>query len=367
MKFSPILLLGLTMLLTSCSTVAPLFGKHKSAENAALPAKGQIKQVALLLPLKGGLAKKAETVRDGFLASYYQAPGSLTIHVLDTPNANTAAIYDEAVSKGAHFVVGPLERDQVKSLVQRGRIPVATLTLNYTEGALPAHLYQFGLSPLDEATQVAQRAWREGHRKALIVVSGDNWGRRMGATLTENWVHAGGTVVSTMTVSAKQNIVDQLHALVPSEDKSKLQSPPFDVVLLATLPGEARSVVSMFRFYGLVQTPFYATSSIYSGVPSPADKDLESVRICDIPWVVNPTPEMVHATQQLRTLHPDIDLRLYALGVDAYRLIDELPVLASSSAATYAGLTGVLSLEGQRIKRVLAWGQFVNGQIVPLS
>src|SRR3990167_3457036 len=65
MKSPRILLLGLMILLTSCSTLAPLFGKHKSVESAALPAKGQIKQIALLLPLKGGLAKKAETVRDG--------------------------------------------------------------------------------------------------------------------------------------------------------------------------------------------------------------------------------------------------------------------------------------------------------------
>lgn len=361
MKFYRILWLLFAITLAGCSTM-PTFlgGKDKKPAGASASANNQ--QVALVLPLENSSLKgRATAVRDGFFAAYYQAPGKTSVNVISQ--------YSEINKKKTNFAVGPLEKDSVRKIAQRG-VSVPTLALNYTEGALPSQMYQFGLSPIDEAQQVAARAWHEGHRKALIIVSNDGWGRNIAQTFSSSWTSLGGTVVTTMSLSKQQSIVDQLQKLVPGVgDKNKLTAPGFDVVLLAALPEQARSVASMFRFYGLVNTPIYATSAVYSGMPSAADKDLDGVRICDIPWVVNPTAEMVHATQQLQALHPEsgFDIRLYALGIDAYRLINELPRLSKSSRESYHGVTGVLTLENQRIKRTLSWGQFVNGQIVPLS
>jgi outer membrane PBP1 activator LpoA protein len=53
--------------------------------------------------------------------------------------------------------------------------------------------------------------------------------------------------------------------------------------------------------------------------------------------------------------------RLYAMGIDAYRLTPRLPLLAKSPGAFYPGQTGGLSVDGLgRIQRQLALGQFTE-------
>ncbi|MBI5447498.1 MAG: penicillin-binding protein activator [Gammaproteobacteria bacterium] len=356
MKTHSILVLSLCMVLVGCST---LLGKGKSTSGSSSDS---ATSVALVLPLNNAsLKQKASAVRDGFFAAYYQAPGQTTVAMAER--------YDDVNVKKTRFIVGPLEKSEVRKAAEQAK-SVPTLALNYTDVAkLPSHFYEFGLSPMDEVQQVVTRAWHEGHRKALVIVSGDAWGRGIAQAFSSDWKQLGGAVVHTMLLGKQQNVVDQLQALVPSRgDKNKLTMPDFDVVLLAALPDQARSVTSMFRFYGLVNIPIYATSSVYSGMPSPADKDLDGVRLCDIPWVVHPTTEMINATRQLQASHSEagFDIRLYALGLDAYRLIPELPRLSRSPRENYRGVTGVLTLENHRIRRVLAWGQFINGQIVPL-
>lgn len=346
------------ILLSACSTT------HKSENTMTKDSH----QIALLLPMTGSVQNKARPVNDGFFAAYTQSSSKNEIKVIDTAkNNDVVKMYNESQKSGAEFVVGPLEKNQVSRVAKEGRVRVTTLALNYTEGKLPEKFYEFGLSPNDEVNQIVARAWREGHRKVLIVVSDDHWGKNIATLFSARWIALGGSVVTTVKLNNATNFMDQLQTLVP--DKNDVKSPPFDVVLLAALPDQARSTASLLRFYGLIQVPIYATSSVYSGTPSRADKDLDGVRLCDIPWVVAPTAEMMGATQQLRALHPDADydIRLYALGIDAYRVIPELPRLASSSSARYKGLTGTLSIENQRIKRELAWGQFVNGEIIPLA
>ena len=76
---------------------------------------------------------------------------------------------------GAQFVVGPLSKPAVSKLMTEGAITVPTLTLNfaYQTDPLPANLYQISLSPEDEARQVAERAWLDGHNQAISVVPYD--------------------------------------------------------------------------------------------------------------------------------------------------------------------------------------------------
>lgn len=351
------LVLGLLVLgLVACSSTASLrFSSEKQ------PA-----SIALLLPKSGSLQNKAAAVSEGFHAAYQRSPNGMVIHDRDTREGSLSSLYKTAQHSGANYVVGPLSKEEVGKVAKEGKTRVITLALNYSEGELPKRFYEFGLSPQDEVEQVVARAWREGHRKALIVVSSDAWGRQVANAFQTLWVGRGGKVIAVVKLNDKNNIMDQLQTLLP--EKEDVKSPPFDVMLLSALPPQARSSAALFRFYGLVQIPIYATSSVYSGTPSPEDKDLDGVRVCDIPWVVSPTTEMISAASQIRALHPgQFDIRLYALGIDAYRILPELARLAASSSASYQGLTGRLHMENQRIKRELAWGQFVNGEIIPLA
>ena len=56
--------------------------------------------------------------------------------------------------------------------------------------------------------------------------------------------------------------------------------------------------------------------------------------------------------------------RLYAMGVDAYRLAPRLNQLKALPESRVDGLSGSLSLNpAQRIERQLPWAEFRDGQV----
>ncbi len=58
-------------------------------------------------------------------------------------------------------------------------MPVPTISLNRLDRVdtqQPVNLVQFGNSPEDEMTQIADLAWRKGHRNAIVIAPDNNWG-----------------------------------------------------------------------------------------------------------------------------------------------------------------------------------------------
>ena len=75
----------------------------------------------------------------------------------------------------------------------------------------------------------------------------------------------------------------------------------------------------MLAYHYAGDLPVYATSSIYRGVPDPADKDLNGVQLVEIPWLLGSSPELHLALSKLDG-NDNNYARLNALGVDAYLL-----------------------------------------------
>lgn len=70
----------------------------------------------------------------------------------------------------------------------------------------------------------------------------------------------------------------------------------------------------------------------------------------DIPWLVEPTPDDAVSSKGLSKKMP----RLYAMGVDAYRLGSRLDRLSDNPQAHVRGKTGILRVDSeQRIQRKL--------------
>src|SRR5690606_631746 len=161
----------------------------------------QPRQIALLLPLQGRLAKAGEAVRDGFFAAYYRASNERAvmpvIRQYDS-SGDVLAVYDQAVNDGAELIIGPLEKEKVAELSLLPSLPVPVLTLNYpdTQPVTPVDgLYQFGLAAEDEARQVARQAYLEGHRLAMIMIPTQEWSERSAKAFSDEWQSLGGTVV----------------------------------------------------------------------------------------------------------------------------------------------------------------------------
>jgi len=332
-----------------------------SLQNATIP-----RHIALLLPLQGAVGESGQAVRNGFLSAYYASPvqHQQTVSFLDTAqNQNMSALYQQALSQGADSIVGPLTRDNVQQLLGQGKFQAPTLALNYTDvwGSLPSNFYEFGLSPTDEAKQLAEKSWQTGHKRALLIAPEDAWGQRVVKSLTTNWQSLGGSVADTYYFSSQSDlnagIARLLHA---NPDKnapaSQQRRQDFDIIFLLAPPQSARQIVPLLKYYYAANVPIYATSVVYSGAPSAQDSDLNGVTFADMPWTLqNANTSAIKSDSK--------SSRLYALGRDAYLLCNQFYRLSVLPNFPVYGATGALTLTSQQqIYRRLAWVQMHNGR-----
>lgn len=347
--------------------------------------------LALLLPLTGQYAGPAAAVRDGFLAAYYAQPGNWpkpVIRIYDTGGnpAGAWTAYQDAVRQGARLVVGPLDKEGLQSLMQAGQLEVPVLALNTIDSDAPPvpNLYQFGLLPEDETYQAAERAWMDGHHRALVFVPAGPWGERLANGFRKYWEKLGGTVLEVQTYNPQESdFSDSIRALLNIDEgearyrdlrallKRKIGFEPrrrqdADFLFLVAFPQQARLIQPQLRFHHAMDLPVYATSHVYSGIPgNMADQDVEGIMFCDVPWLLSDNDGPA-SYQQLKKLWPDSVQRyprLYALGMDAYNVAPELPRLRDNPYSRFTGATGALTLDPtSHLRRELVWARFVQGQ-----
>ncbi len=351
---------------------------------------GRPQQIALLLPLSGNFAAPAAAVRDGFLAAYYaRQERSYTpdIRIYDTRGEIETGLqlYQQAISDGADFIVGPLNKQLVEQLAQSDTLDTPTLALNYAQSdSHHSKLFQFGLLPEDEARQVAERAWLDGHNNAVVLIPEGEWGERMGATFALHWERLSGVVLETQSYEPSKNDFSSPVQKLLNIDESKaryhhlkqlldadLKFEPrrrqdVDFIFSAAFPRQARQIRPQLKFFYAADLPIYSTSHAYTGVEDlTQDRDMDGIIFCDMPWVLAPragSPNWSEIEAQWqRTAHAF--KRLYAMGVDAYRLIPWLRYLRSHREEHLTGETGNLYLDSSnRIHRQLIWARFKGGK-----
>lgn len=350
------------------------------------------KHIALLLPFNSKFAKAAVALRDGFLAAYYthnseHNKSTVKIYDVGLENVSIQDIYQRAVDEGAEFVVGPLGKDSVNQLAKIDPLSIPTLALNYSqqEDDLPENLYQFGLSPEEEARQVAERTWLAGYVYAAALVPIGPWGERVLHAFTERWQQLGGQTVEHQTYNPVQNDFSvPIRMLLNIDDSQRRhrsivrllkrdikfslrRRQDIDFIFLAAYPRQARQIRPQLKFFHATDVPVYATSHVFTGnLNQERDRDMDGLMFGDMPWVLSETSAQ-------RRLHTDIEpfisdagnslQRLYALGIDAYNIIAALNPLRSYPYERFDGETGSLSLdEKQRVHRQLTWVKFRSGR-----
>jgi len=322
--------------------------------------------MALILPAKAeGFARAAEVTRKGFMAAREQASDRPVIHVIETDGTAAGALtaYHEALAKNVAVVVGPLTKTEVGAL-QKEAMPVPTLMLNAPDGAVSAmpRQYMLSLSIEMEARAAAETAFRPEAPNAVIVATPSPLSKRAAAAFAEAWTRLGG------------NIKEQVEFTGPlGRVKSAVDRAKGDIVFLATDAERARLVRP---FLGR-NTTVIATSQVYSGaarleVPNSGGKteplkinDLNGLRFIDMPWLHQPDhpAAMVYAHPE-PPLAADLE-RLYALGIDAFRVAEQLARARSSFELD--GVTGRLSVHEGVIDRTPIQAEFRDGIAVALD
>ena len=275
------IILFLSVFLLYSSHGAPL--QDASLENLSKP-----QHIVLLLPLKGPLAAEASAVRDGFLTAFYQTKTeSYTpkLSIIDTYGRDIAEAYQEAIRQGADFVVGPLTKVDLTKLVAAKQMDVPTLALNSLESneKRVKNLFQFSLSPADEAEQIAAQAFSDHHQRVMVIAPGNAWGKRVVATFQRHWESLGGNLIDQFFYLNKTELNAGIYRLFNLDKAEKRASEisqiiqekcrfvadrrrDFDAIFLVANPSEARQIIPLLRFYYAIDIPVYAISTAYSAV-----------------------------------------------------------------------------------------------------
>lgn len=319
-------------------------------------------RVALIVPLSGPLAAAGTTIRDGFLAAYFgDAEQRPQVRVFDVGESTQSAVaaYRRAVEDGSERVIGPLAREQVAAVLGVEDLRVPVLALNHPDsGQIPPRgSQQFGLLPDEEAAIVADRAIGRGLMRATILASTEEWSERAALAFRAQFEQNGGVIVGEARLAA--GVIDYAGAIAQAFGPGGA-----DLAFLAVRPPQGRLIVPQLRARGFQQLPLYATSHIYAGLPSRAlDRDLNDVEFCDSPWLFGLTAGLPSREPLARRLAGAASSpRLFAFGMDAYRLLPYLDWLSSNPDAYLAGATGQLSIdEFGRVRRLPTWLRFVDG------
>lgn len=368
---------------------AQLFARHYGGEVKAQP-RTSLTRVAVLLPQSGPLQKVANALKEGIMAAHSVSDPAnrpeLSFYDSSDPQA-IPALYQQAVQEGASAVIGPLDKGALGVLAASGDLPVPTLALNQIAATAqpPANLYQFALSPEDEARQVAERARQDGHTLALAMAPNTALGQRELSAFTQRWTELGGRVAEQILYDEKgHDFSPQIVGLTNLDEGEqrykRLQKllgrnlhfepqPRRDAgfLFLSAEGDKAREIRPQLQFHRAGKLAIYSTSRVFNGDVNPGrDTDINGVRFPDIPWLLVPEqgPLSREALARMFPASQSQYPRLYAMGIDSYNLLFNLDRLAGGRLhETSQGKTGNLYLdEGSLVHRRLVWAEISNGR-----
>lgn len=358
-------------------------GLIDSLKQQAIAFDTEVGNIAVLLPQTGNFAKAANAIRDGILLGRLQQPADArpNIRFYDSSDTDNAwPLYNQAVSEGADFVIGPLQKSAVVQLMRSGELVVPVLALNNvsTDTQIPNMFYRYSLSPEDEARQAAERAWLDGKRRPIVLVPDSTWGSRIAEAFENQWSLLSGSVAGTRSYDASSHdyskVIKEILYLDQSQARRKNLETWFgqklgfeprrrgdvDAVFLAARPKQAQSIRPQLQFHHAHDLPIYMTSHAWNGkLNSRQIQDMSGMMLPDMPWLIGEVNDSGSSRDQVAAALPKVASRysrLYAMGLDAYSLVPELRRLQSNSGETLSGHTGLLYMDNeQQLHRQLTW------------
>ena len=295
------------------------------------------KTIALMLPTQSPTyGRAADAVKAGFLAAAGRAGETPRTRVIAHGDDGVLPALASAQDAGVALVVGPLTRDDLKTVIAMAPGWPRMLVLNQTDdGApLPNDMYALTLSVENDAIQLARVARADGIRTLALVASDAPLQQRFVAAFAAEWQRSGGAQPREYRFDPNPEMLGLL--------RRELASRPPDAVVLA-VDGEEAALAKSF----LPPGPVYAVSQIADGLPPQMLRDLDGVRFIEIPWLAEPDSPPLSGLPREALGDPVLD-RLYALGLDAFALSQMLAEPVPPDRIELDGATGHLSLSPSR-------------------
>ncbi|QPG06239.1 penicillin-binding protein activator [Salinimonas marina] len=385
----------------------------------------ELDTAAVLLPLSGRFAATGALIKQGILAGYYQQLNRDSqrhagqLRFIDTNNKSAEQIISEVGS--TRWVIGPLLKDTIEAVAPRFSSDTRLLALNRI--ALPAHRALpesalalipdnlqvnqllpdraafFALAPEDEAYQLAEQIFSQGHRAPIIVAADGGIYQRLLDAFSMRWQQLSKNadlarereldivrytdskslkegISASLGVAQSKNRIDQIRYMV-NEKLYNVTRNRRDIDAIVVFASAEQTELlnpmieaSLSPFDGKT-VPVYATSRSMEYDSSKNQwRDLQNVRFIDMPWLM-PDSQWQSLKQETAALWPrrsTAQARFFAFGVDAYQLLPFVETLSLLPQINYSGLTGTLSgSHTGELQRLLPQAIIDNGRIKPLS
>ncbi|MGC9456105.1 MAG: penicillin-binding protein activator [Halothiobacillaceae bacterium] len=337
--------------------------------------------VAVLLPMTGRFASLAEAIRQGMdmSAALHVGGPAREIVYLDsgeTPETFAAAL-EQALDQRPAVLVGPLIKTQLPGLeaLPAGSPPVIALNRDEDASPLPPQVVQFALSPEQDARAAAARMIADGRYRALMLLSEDRLGDRVGNAFASEYQLLGGTVVAEARVNPEEtDFRAQIQPLLGSRSPGDGRYDPqirsdVDALFIGAAEALVVQLVPQVDYHGGEALPRYSTSLVHEGIPDPwRDRDKRGLIVPIAPLLLagNSLPDDPRYMEYERASLSGFP-SLFAFGADAMTLALDLADLDHDR--WIEGRTGSLRLSGTGvIEREPAWARFdENGKLIPLS
>lgn len=330
-------------------------------------------RVALLLPdIEGPFRFAADAVLRGFQAAHQLDGEGVYVSVVRIEKDDfrrAASVYRQLQRQRFSMVVGPLTRSSVGQLSRMGELPIPTLALNLPgkNQPIPGNCILFSMAIEFEGRSAARFAIAEANHstggtrvpRALVISDKSSLSTRSANAFMEAWQSFGGELEEPIFRNISR----------ASEMARLLTGVRADIVFAALNPQVLRRVRQAIS----PSLPIYGTSQLNVGALLAQENstllaapELDGVRVVEMPWQVLPGHPAVAAYERSRRL-PHLEMqRLYAFGIDSFRLARAL--LDRNEQFELDGVTGRLVLDAvadPRVVREPVLAQYRDGLLVP--
>ena len=342
------------------------------------------KKVALLLPFNGPSKIFGNTIRQGYVEAtkFYPEEPQQNIVLLDTSISSMDSLLQQVKEQNVDLIVGPLLKENVAKIKQLApAIPVLALN-KVDDGRVPSNkMCFFTLSPEDEARDAAEHIFAQNKRKPLLIVTENDLGRRVAKNFAKQWAQIAGG--SSQAYVQYVGSVDTLRSNMNHNSGIKLTGRPisfddgsattsssytgFDAIYVYASYDELTLIKPLLDLgtnqsigNGSSAIALYSSSKSHVGSTSnDFNYEMNQTEYADIPLIVDLTE--TQSSNIPENIKQDYSLtRLYAMGIDAWRLANRFNQLDSYQLNLLDGLTGKLSTSSQcEVTRELSWQQYV--------
>jgi outer membrane PBP1 activator LpoA protein len=218
--------------------------------------------------------------------------------------------------------------------------------LNIVDNILDRNLYFWGLAIEAEARQTAQIIAPKNFDKIIIVRTNSGLSKRLQVAFDDEWHRLSSTPIETLEFAEDPLLLNGITDLNNT------------AIFLAMDADKAH----LLKPYLPNKVPVYATSRVFNGNSDTLTNfDLDGIHFVDMPWLLQADhPAVMTYPHSSPPLSADSE-RLYALGIDAFRIAQLLIKGNVTNALPLDGVSGQIQLRGHSFQRTSIPAVFDQG------